>query len=168
MEFVYNILRIVQILWTLLATALIGNVIASNVNAQSSAESAINFTMFVLVVCWIAALIGLISSFVNALAIPIVLLSLDASAVLFTFIAAIVLSAKLTAVNCGNLSGKASDYIAFGSNSDTKRCREIQASAAFLWFLLVCFVGTLFFAFKRFRAAGGSIRSGPGMSQIGV
>jgi hypothetical protein len=64
--------------------------------------------------------------------------------------------------------GKASDFIAFGSNDDMKRCREIQASTTFLWFLFACFVGTLFFAFKSFRGNGSSVRGGPNMSQIGV
>ena len=65
-------------------------------------------------------------------------------------------------------SGRPSDYIAFGSNDDMKRCREIQASTAFMWVLFFCFVGTLFFGFKAFRSGGGSVRHGPSMSQIGV
>jgi hypothetical protein len=103
MEFIINILRIVQLLWTLLITALIGNVIASNVNAASSAESAINFAMFVAVLSWIASIYGLAASFVTSIAFPIVLLALDGLATLFTFIAAVVLAAKLTAVNCANI-----------------------------------------------------------------
>jgi len=168
MEFINNILRIIQLLWILLITALIGNVIASNVTANGSSEAAINFTMFVVVLAWIAALYGLAASFVYALAMPIVILALDGLTTLFTFIAAVVLAAKLTAVNCADLSGRSGDYIAFGSNDDMKRCREIQASDVFLWFLFACFIGTLFFAFKSFRGAGGSMRRGPNMSQIGV
>lgn len=103
MEFIVNILRIVQLLWILLITALIGNVIASNVDAASSAEAAINFTMFVTVLAWIAALYGLAASFVSALAMPIVVLALDGVTTLFTFISAVVLAAKLTAVNCADL-----------------------------------------------------------------
>ncbi|KAI1875560.1 uncharacterized protein JN550_001846 [Neoarthrinium moseri] len=167
-NFINNVLRIVQLLWTLLITALIGNAIASYGGAAGSAKSAINFAMFVAVLSWIASLYGLISSFVTAIASPIVLLALDALAVLFTFIAAVVLAAKLTAVNCADLSGRASDYIAFGSPNDTKQCRQLQASDVFLWFLFACFAATMFFAFKAFRGSGGSVRRGPNMSQIGV
>lgn len=168
-EFITNILRLVQLLWTLLLTALIGNVIASNVDAASSATAAVNFAMFVAVISWLASVYGLVSNFVAVIAIPVALLALDAAAVLFTFIGAVVLSAKLTAVNCANLDGKPKDYIAFGSNDDTKRCREIQASATFLWFLLLCFIGTAFFAFKNWKGGRGSIISSrPTMSQIGV
>ncbi|OTA88322.1 hypothetical protein M434DRAFT_399082 [Hypoxylon sp. CO27-5] len=165
MEFmIKSILRILQVLLVLLVTALIGNVIASNI---SGAESAINFIMFVCALSWIAVLYGLISHYIAAIVIPIVALALDSAATLFTFIGAIVLSAKLQAVNCANLGRKPSDYIAFGSNNDEKRCREIQASTVFLWFLFAAFTATLFFLLRDLRRAGGSVR-GPNMSQIGV
>ncbi|KAI1372887.1 marvel domain-containing protein [Hypoxylon crocopeplum] len=159
-----SILRLLQFLLVLLTTGLIGNVIASNI---SGAESAVNFIMFVCALSWIAVLYGLVSHFVAAVAIPIVALALDSASTLFTFIGAIVLSAKLQAVNCANLGSKPSDYIAFGSNNDEKRCREIQASTVFLWFLFASFAASLFFVLREFRRGGGSVR-GPSMSQIGV
>ncbi|KAI0012553.1 marvel domain-containing protein [Xylariaceae sp. FL0662B] len=160
-----SVLRLVQLLMVLLSTALIGNVIASNIDGS---ESGINFIMFVCVLSWIAVLYGIASHFVSALAIPIVALGHDAAASIFTLIGAIVLSAKLKAVNCANLHGHPSDYIAFGSNNDEKRCREIQATTVFLWFLWASFVGTLFFVIKEFRRGPGSVRTGPSMSQVGV
>jgi hypothetical protein len=102
-NFLNNILRIFQLLWTLLITALIGNAIATYHSTSGSGKSAINFTIFVAVLSWIAALYGLIASFVTSIAMPIVLLALDGLAVLFTFISAVVLAAKLGAVNCSNL-----------------------------------------------------------------
>ncbi|KAH9885176.1 marvel domain-containing protein [Xylariomycetidae sp. FL2044] len=102
MELIKSILRIVQLLLVLITTALVGNVIANNVDAAGSAEAAVNFIMFVCVLSWIAVLYGLVSHFVQSLAIPIVALGLDAACTLFTFIGAIVFSAKLTAVNCAN------------------------------------------------------------------
>ncbi|KAI6090012.1 marvel domain-containing protein [Hypoxylon rubiginosum] len=164
MEVVKSILRILQLLFVLLVTALIGNVIASNI---SGAESAINFSMFVCALAWLAVLYGIVSHFVSAASIPIVALALDSAATLFTFIDSIVLSAKLQAVNCNNFGRKASDYIAFGSNDDEKRCREIQASIVFMWFLFAAFAASLFFILNDFRRSGGSVR-GPNMSQIGV
>ncbi|RYP33584.1 hypothetical protein DL767_004699 [Monosporascus sp. MG133] len=161
-----SVLRILQFLWVLLTTALIGNVIATN--GGNVGNPALHFVMFVCALSWIAVLYGLAMHFVSAIAMPIVALVLDGLAVLFTLIAAIALAAKLGAVNCNNLEGKDPGYIAFGSGDDEKRCREIQASTVFLWFLFAAFVGTLFYVFKEFRRGGGSIRRGPNMSQIGV
>ncbi|KAF6818457.1 non-classical export protein [Colletotrichum sojae] len=163
--------RGLQILWVLLVTALIGNVIALNVNGAGSAMAAINFTMFVAVVCWLAALYGLATAFVSALAIPLVVLALDGAALLFTFIDSIVLSAKLRVVNCGSLNSRnhPSDYIVWGSADDEKRCRELQASTVFMWFLFASFCAGAFFTFMDFRRGGGSIRSSrPSMAQVGV
>ncbi|WYZ41555.1 hypothetical protein EsH8_V_000450 [Colletotrichum jinshuiense] len=166
------LIRGVQLLWTLLVTALIGNVIALNISSAGSAMAAVNFSMFVAVVCWLAALYGLVAAFVSALSIPIVMLALDGAAVLFTFIDSIVLSAKLRVVNCGNLSvgNHPSDYIVWGSGDNEKRCREIQASTVFMWFLFASFCAGAFFTFMNFRrGGGGSIRSSrPSMAQVGV
>ncbi|KAI1099180.1 marvel domain-containing protein [Jackrogersella minutella] len=159
-----SVLRILQFLLVLLTTALIGNVIASN---NTGAESAVNFIMFVCALSWITVIYGVVSHFVSSLSIPVVALGLDSAATLFTFIGAVVLSAKLQAVNCSNFGTKASDYIVFGSNNDEKRCREIQASTVFLWFLFASFAASLFFVLKELRRSGGSVR-GPNMSQIGV
>jgi hypothetical protein len=159
------ILRGLQFLWVLLITALIGNVIALNYNGSMAA---INFTMFVAVLSWLAVLYGLAASFVERLAVPIVLFALDGAAALFTLISAIVLSARLGAVNCGN-PHKDGDWIGFGSSDVGKRCREIQASTVFMWFLWATFAATLALAFLSFRRVGGSARShGPGMSQVRV
>ncbi|KAF6845192.1 non-classical export protein [Colletotrichum musicola] len=163
--------RGLQILWVLLVTALIGNVIALNINGAGSAMAAINFTMFVAVVCWLAALYGLATAFVSALAIPLVVLALDGAALLFTFIDSIVLSAKLRVVNCGSLNSRnhPGDYIVWGSADDEKRCRELQASTVFMWFLFASFCAGAFFTFMDFRRGGGSIRSSrPSMAQVGV
>ncbi|RYO94313.1 hypothetical protein DL766_000590 [Monosporascus sp. MC13-8B] len=166
MEMIRSILRILQFLWVLLTTALIGNAIATN--GGNVGNTALNFVMFVCALSWIAVLYGVAMHFVSAIAVPIVTLVLDGLAVLFTLIAAIALAAKLGAVNCSNLGGKDPGYIAFGSWDDEKRCRQIQASTVFLWFLFVAFVGTLFYVFKDYRRGGSSIRRGPNMSQIGV
>ncbi|KAK0745396.1 marvel domain-containing protein [Apiosordaria backusii] len=161
-------LRSAQLLFILITTALIGNVIATNISAASSATAAINFTMFVLVLTWLAALFGLVSTIVERIAYPVGLLALDAASTLFAFIAAVVLAAKLTVVNCADTSGKAGDWIAYGSADDTKRCRQIQASTVFMWFLFTLFTTGLVLSLMGFRRGGGSVRTGPTMSQIGV
>ncbi|OAQ61965.1 non-classical secretion pathway, nce2 component [Pochonia chlamydosporia 170] len=165
--FLNVIVRGCGLLWTLLITALIGNVIASNVNGPMAT---INFTMFVAALSWVALLYGIASAIISSLSVAIVLLALDGLAVLFTFIDGIVLAAKLRAPNCGNLrhADLPDNWIGFGSGDTEKRCREIQASTAFMWFLWACFCVALFFTVKEARGGfGGSMRSGrPNMSQV--
>lgn len=168
MELVPTVLRGLQLLWIVLLTALIGNVIATNIDAAGSATAAINFSMFVIVLSWLAALFGLATLLVDRLAIPVVLLAADAAATLFTFIDAVVLSAKLGAANCADPRFKDDSWIAYGSHDDTKRCREVQASTVFMWFLFVTFAAGLTFTYMGFRRGGGSVRSGPTMSQVRV
>ncbi|KAL2017980.1 hypothetical protein VTK56DRAFT_1360 [Thermocarpiscus australiensis] len=169
MEKIQLILRAIQLLFIIILTGLIGSVIASNVNAASSATAAINFSMFVVVVSWLAALLGLATSLVERVALPVLaLLGADALATLFTFIDAVVLAAKLRAVNCADPRGQPADWIAYGSRDDTKRCREVQASTVFMWFLFASFAAALALSLMGFRRGGGSVRSGPTMSQVRV
>lgn len=163
-----SLLRGSALLWTLLITALIGNVIASNINGSGSATRAINYTMFVAAWSWVASLWGLAAIFITAIAIPLVLLPLDILAVLFTFVDAILLAAKLHAVDCGNIAREGRNWIAYGSNNDHKRCREIQASVAFMWFLWATFCACLFFTVVDTRGGLRSPfrRSKPAMSQV--
>jgi hypothetical protein len=170
MEKIQLILRAVQLLFIIILTGLIGNIIASNISAASSATAAINFSMFVVVLSWLAALLGLATGMVERIALPVlVLFGADALATLFTFIDAIVLAAKLRAVNCGNTEGQPADWIAYGSANDGKRCREVQAGTVFMWFLFATFAAALVLSFLGFRRGGGSIRSsGPTMSQVRV
>ncbi|KAI0201902.1 marvel domain-containing protein [Astrocystis sublimbata] len=163
-----SILRIAQFFLVLVATALLGNVRANSHNAAGSATAAINFSIFVLALSWITILYNLLAYFVSAVAIPIAGLSLDALATLFTAICAIVLSAKLTTVNCSHWGSKPSDWIAFGSADTEKRCREIQAGLVFMWFLFATFTAAFALAFRAFRQGGGSVRGPGSMSQIGV
>ncbi|KAF5250755.1 hypothetical protein FANTH_4104 [Fusarium anthophilum] len=165
------ILRSVALLMTLLLTALIGNVMASNIDAAGSATAAVNFIMFIAIVCWIVCIIGLLAFFVSALDKPLMQLPLDGIAVLFTFIGAIVLAAKLRVVNCGDINPKAlpGDWIAWGSASDEGRCRRLQASTVFIWFLFACMSGSLLLTIRTARNQFGSLRSAasrPSMSQI--
>lgn len=170
------LLRGFALVWTLLITALIGNVIASNRNAAGSAEAAVNFTIFVAAWAWLANLWGLAAAVVSSLALPIVVLSLDGIATLLTFIDAIVLASMLRAIDCRNINEQylPSNWIAFGSADNQKRCEEIQASTAFMWFLWACMTGCLVLTILDSRGGfglgfgrrGGSSR--PSMSQVGV
>lgn len=169
MERIQLFLRAIQLLFIIILTGLVGSVIASNVAAASSATAAVNFSMFVVVLSWLAALFGLAVGLVERLSLPVLaLLGLDGAAALFTFIDAVVLAAKLRAVNCADTGGQPDDWIAYGSADDTKRCREIQAATVFMWFLFATFAAALVLTFMGFRRGGGSVRSGPTMSQVRV
>lgn len=169
MERIQLILRAIQLLFLIILTGLIGNIIATNLHAAGSATAAINFSMFVIVLSWLAALIGLATGLVERIALPLIVhLAADALATLFTFIGAVVLAAKLKVVNCSDTRGQPGDWIAYGSGDDHKRCREVQAGTAFMWFLFATFAAALVLSFLGFRRGGGSIRSGPTMSQVRV
>lgn len=155
MEIIQIAIRALQLLWILLLTGLIGNVIAANNNGSFVSTDAVNFSMFVIALAWVVTLYGLVVGFVGAFAIPIVVLVADVLAVLFTFIDAIVLAALLGVPGCG-------------STGDHHKCRELQASTAFMWFLFVTFVASLVFVCLGFKRGGGSVRTGPGMSQVRV
>lgn len=155
MELIQIAIRALQILWLILLTALLGNVIAISHNGSFVSRPGVNFSMFVTVLSWLISLYGLAVAFASALAMPIVLLTLDSLAVLFTLIDGIILAALLGAPDCG-------------STHDKHKCRELQASTAFMWFLFASFVISLGFAALGFRRGGGSVRTGPGMSQVRV
>ena len=166
MDLFQIIIRAVQFLWTLLITALIGNVMASNRNGHMKG---LNFTMFVAALSWISLIYGFVAAFVESFAIPIAMLILDGLTALFTFINAIVLAALLGGVNCSNFSHKGSGWIGFGSSNTEKRCREIQASTAFMWFLWVTVSAALALAFMSFRRISvGGRSSNQHMSQVRV
>lgn len=92
-------IRLFTFVWTLLALALLGNVIA---DAFSGNPSSVNYAMFTAVICMIVVLYGLAAAFIEALAMPIVLIIMDAIAMAFSFIAAVVLAAKLGVHSCSN------------------------------------------------------------------
>lgn len=94
----HSLLRLGQLLLVFLSTALLGNTVAS-----SAPSAVLNFLMFVCAIAWITTIYGLITHFVTRLDMPVASMGLDGIATLFTFIGAVVISAKLTVVNCANL-----------------------------------------------------------------
>lgn len=98
MSVVQVALRGLQFLWILLLTALIGNVLAG----KTANNPPTNYAMFTIVVCWLVWIYGMAAAFIEAIAIPIVLIILDAFATLFTFIAGVVLASKLGVHSCNN------------------------------------------------------------------
>lgn len=167
MSVINLILRTVALAFTIIITGLIGNVIANDAHASTSARAAVNFTMFVAALSWIVCLYGMLASVISALAIPIVLIALDALGVVFTFISAIVLAARIGNTDCSKVTGRKLNWIGYGSGNPQHRCREIQASDAFMWFLWAVLCGSIFFSFTELRnPVRGSRTSRPSMSQV--
>lgn len=162
-------LRGSQFLWTLLILALLGNAIA---DAFAGNPSGVNFSMFVAALSGVAVIYTLTASFIEALAIPIALIIIDTILVIFTFIAAVLLAAKLGVHSCGNKSYLVHNNYTNGSHSMGKRCHELQASDAFFWFLFASYVGSLILSVLggtgggMSSRGGGMRRGGPSMSQV--
>lgn len=179
------ILRGVQLFLTVLITALVGNVIAE---AFAGNAAAINYAIFVAAFSWVVLLFGGVAAFVTSLAIPVVLIVLDGLATLLTFIAGVVLAARLGVHSCGNVVSCAvfigleddtdffeqayirSNNLTNGSNNPGKRCRELQASTAFFWFLFAAYAAstamTVMAGGSSSIRGGGIRKGGQSMSQV--
>src|SRR6266536_255552 len=167
-------LRVTQLIFTITITGLIGNVIAS---AFAGNPSSINYAIFVAAFSWLVLIFGLAAAFVESLAIPVVMWALDGLATIFTFIAGVVLAAKLGVHSCGNhVSGNypqrisvflthtqsytRSNSLTNGSNNQKARCQELQCATAFFWFLFAAYVASMV-------ATGLSHSNGVSMSRRG-
>jgi hypothetical protein len=80
--------------------SLIGNVIAI---AFAGNPGSINYAMFTSAFCMVVVLYGFASAFVETLAIPVVLMAVDVIATILSFVAGVVLAAKLHVHSCTNL-----------------------------------------------------------------
>lgn len=162
-------LRGLQFLFTLLIMALIGNVIAEAVRGN---PSLINYDMFVAVFSMLSLFyliaVAFNDGFTGHPAIP---LTLDVLNTLFFFIGGVAMAAELGVHNCGRLEYVANNHITNGSVDPFKRCRESQASTAFLWFgFLAYLASTVISAFGARGGVnmrmGGIRKGGPSMSQV--
>lgn len=125
-------LRVWEFVWTLLVMSLVGNMIAE---AFAGNPSSINYIMFVSAFSMFTLFYLFPASWNSDWAIhPIFMIVLDALNCVFFFCAAIALAAKLECHSCTNKSYLIHNEITNGAHNMTKRCREAQASTAFLWF----------------------------------
>jgi hypothetical protein len=91
-------LYLLAFLLTLLITSLIGNVIADSIYGT---PASINYVMFTAVWAWLTLLVGIAASLTDIIP-TLVPLVMDGFAVIFTFIAAVELAAKLGVHSCFN------------------------------------------------------------------
>jgi len=156
MDLIHTALRALQLIFLIILTGLLGNIIATSNQGAYVSTAGVNFSMFVTVLSWLVVLYGLAASVIESLAVPIFMLAADGLVLLFTFIDGVVLAARLGVPNCGRVSLE-------------KKCRELQASTAFMWFLFGTFAATLALAAMNYRrGGGGSMKAGPSMRQVHV
>ncbi|KNG89409.1 non-classical export protein Nce2 [Aspergillus nomiae NRRL 13137] len=124
-------LRLWEFLWTLLVMALIGNMIAG---AFSGNPATVNYAMFVSAFSMFT-LFYLVPATINIdWAIhPIIVIVVDTLNAIFFLTAGIALAARLEAHSCSNNEYTLHNEVTNGSVHREKRCREAQASTAFLW-----------------------------------
>ncbi|KAJ5819984.1 hypothetical protein N7474_005575 [Penicillium riverlandense] len=164
-------LRAWEFLWTLLIMALVGNMIAE---AFAGNPSSVNYVMFVSAFSMFSLFYLVPASFNIDWALhPIIMITVDALNCIFFFCAAIALAAKLTGNSCGNSSFTLNNEIANGSHNPEKRCREAQASTAFLWFGWAGYMASVIVSIFMARSeapvrgrAGGAGRRRPNMAQV--
>ncbi|KAL2807591.1 marvel domain-containing protein [Aspergillus granulosus] len=164
-------LRIWQFVWTLLIMSLIGNMIAE---AYSGNPATVNYTMFVAAFSMFTLLYLIPASINPDWAIhPIIMIILDTLNTIFFFTSAIALAAKLECHSCSNRLYVLSNEITNGSSNPEKRCREAQASTAFLWFAWAGYTASMVISILMSRRTGanlrprvGPARGRPNMSQV--
>jgi len=161
-------LRVWQFICTLIIMSLVGNMIAT---AYAGNSAMVNYVMFVSVFGMASLLFYLLpTSFLDKYHIPIVSIGLDALNVIFWFCAAVALPSYLHVRSCSNRSYTLTNQITNGSYDTEKRCREAQASTAFLWFGWAAFVASLVISLMSDRGnvnmRGGLRRGPPAMSQV--
>ncbi|PYI20687.1 hypothetical protein BO86DRAFT_389299 [Aspergillus japonicus CBS 114.51] len=153
-------LRLWEFLWTLLVMALIGNMIAE---AFAGNPATVNYAMFVSAFSMFTLFYTIPATLNPDWAVhPIFLIVIDTLNAIFFLTAGIALAAKLECHSCSNDSYTLNNEITNGANNRGKRCREAQASTAFLWFAWVGYTVSLVFSIMGSRSAGVNLRGRTG------
>ncbi|MCJ1442691.1 MAG: hypothetical protein MMC23_003188 [Stictis urceolatum] len=163
-------LRALELLWTLLIMALVGNMIHDSAGGD---PAIVNYTMFVAVFSMLSLIYLFAAELFDIVLIPMLPMLVDALNVLFFFVGAVALAAYLGAHSCNNSGYTKSNLVTKTSGSEPKRCREAQASTAFLWFAFACYAASMVLSFMN-KSGGGGLRGGvggirrggPSMSQV--
>lgn len=159
-------LRGLQFFCALIVMSLIGNMIATSFRGNSAM---VNYDMFVAVFGMLSLLYLIPTTFLDSFSVPIVNIALDVLNVLFWFCAAVATAAYLGVHSCNNANYTTTNHITNGSPNTSKRCREAQASTAFLWFGWAAFMASMVFSVLAGKGSAnmrGGIRRGPAMSQV--
>ncbi|KAL4737715.1 marvel domain-containing protein [Aspergillus similis] len=158
-------LRVWQFIWTLLIMALVGNMIAQSFAGN---PATINYTMFVAAFSMFTLFYLFPASWNTDWAIhPIILVILDTLNMIFFLTCAIALAARLECHSCSNQEYILNNVITNGSHNPEKRCREAQASTAFLWFAWAGYAASWVLSILQSRRAGADLRPRVGPARGG-
>ncbi|KAJ5155384.1 hypothetical protein N7492_008187 [Penicillium capsulatum] len=164
-------LRAWEFVWTLLIMALVGDIIA---DAFAGNPSTVNYAMFTAAFSMLTLFYLVPATFHTEWALhPIIMIVVDVLNCIFFFCAAIALAAKLECHSCSNTSYTHNNEITNGSDDPAKRCREAQASVAFLWFGWAGYMASVVVSIFMSRAStvnlrgrAGGARPRPSMAQV--
>ncbi|GAB7350074.1 hypothetical protein MBLNU459_g0742t1 [Dothideomycetes sp. NU459] len=164
-------MRATEFLWSLLIMALVGNMIATS---YSGNPSIVNYDMFVAVFSMLTLFYLIPATIKESFqGHPLLMVVLDALNAIFFFCGAVAMAAYLHVHSCSNYGYTSTNSITNGSYDTAKRCREAQATTAFLWFGFAAFTVSAVLSGMQSRGSGmnmrggaGGIRKGPSMSQV--
>ncbi|EAU31373.1 conserved hypothetical protein [Aspergillus terreus NIH2624] len=150
-------LRVWEFVFTLLIMALVGNMIDESFAGN---PAVVNYTMFAAAFSMFTLFYLFPSSMnIDWAGHPIIVIIVDLLNMLIFLTAGIALAAKLEAHDCSNLDYTLNNSVTNGSVDPEKRCREAQASTAFLWFTWAGYTASLVFSFLSARRTGADLRS---------
>ncbi|KAJ5816647.1 hypothetical protein N7447_008880 [Penicillium robsamsonii] len=165
-------LRAWEFIWSLLIMALVGNMIAESFAGN---PGTVNYAIYTSVFSMFTLFYLVPASFNLDWALhPIIMIVVDLLNCIFFFCSAIALAAKLECHSCSDHKYLARNEITNGSHNMEKRCREAQASVAFLWFGWACYMASVIVSLFMSRSAtpssrkarGNSSRRAPNMAQV--
>lgn len=136
-------LRAFEFFCALIVMALVGNMIAT---AIAGNPAMVNYDMFVAVFGMLSLLYLLPVALLDRFAFPLAFIVLDALNAIFWFCGAVATAAYLGVHSCSNTKYTTTNHITNGSPNTAKRCREAQASTAFLFFGWAAFMASLIFS----------------------
>ncbi|KAI5278943.1 hypothetical protein KEM52_004565, partial [Ascosphaera acerosa] len=120
---------------------------ASPKRSGSSSPSTLNYVLFASAFAMLSLLYLFGAAVFEIIFLhPAISLTLDILNVIFLFCAAIALPSKLHAHSCSNQHYQQTNSIIKGGQHPEKRCREGQATSAFLWFLWFVWMVSLFYS----------------------
>ena len=118
----------------------------------------INFAIFVAVFSFLSLLVLLPSAIMGLMAGTPIPLVLDVLNTFFFFCGAVALSAQLGVHSCGDDGYTKGNKITNGALDRGKRCREAQASTAFMWFAFFTYAVSMVFSAMTARSSGVNLR----------
>lgn len=157
-----NITRAINFVFLVIVLGLTGSLIQS----QDGGNSRVNFALFAAVFGLVTSSIyGLLANFVEALAWPVILVTLDALNFIFTLAAGAALATGMRVHSCSNQTYLDFNAITQGSSD---RCRKGQAATAFLFFSFALFLVSLVLSIRSVMMGGAFGSRGSGRKSAGV